>query len=678
MKKKANNGLQCLFPKKLACVLIAMLTVLLLSGCGKKAVADIAVIKNVVSRNLIETPTSENESLSYTDSEKSFTDAVASSGLIELLADRKMCSFAIRETSKNVLWSALPLKSDLTENDTLQNEACIARLKVTGGTDEYILDTQNNSLKFGTCECNKIKDGIRLEFDIFPDEKTAKKAAYAKSDIGFHLTVSVTLSSGSAFVECAYSNITGNPNAYIESITLLNYFGAYNDMSKGDWIFVPDGCGAVIDTSIYDEGFEKVSLSVYGSQKNETSSQTALIPVYGIKHGSSAFAAIIEKGDAASHIYAEKARTISEYNRVYPSFEITPDLYDGKNISVSKKVQTNEIRLCLRFLSGKNATYAGMACACREQLIRNNVLPSDPIEDDDGYLPFFLTLDGARMKELTPVKYHKSSTTFDQAQDMLIRIKSKGINNVFLRYCNIFKDEDDVDDAENSSILFAVGSRRGLKRLYNYTASQRMKLFINTDIFKTAKNNKYPCAVDITGEMLKSPGYYLKTLSSLNSSTLAILSKFDNIGFDGFCFDDFGSFIYDDFSTSGVLRSVAISNAVKSVATLSTGRTTMINGGNIYAARYARAIVNMPLTASCDESGACTSVPFLQIVLHALADYSSQSVNTSADSRETLLKCIEYGACPHCAWTYASDGTPEGEKMYYDNSINNIASFYIK
>mgnify|MGYP000143417005 CR=1 FL=1 len=82
---------------------------------------------------------------------------------------------------------------------------------------------------------------------------------------------------------------------------LLNYFGAYNDTQEDDYLLVPDGSGAIIRTSIYDESFESLSFAVYGSDPSLCGSDEAtpaIIPAFGIKHGGSAFVSLIQKGDA--------------------------------------------------------------------------------------------------------------------------------------------------------------------------------------------------------------------------------------------------------------------------------------------------------------------------------------------------------------------------------------------
>lgn len=60
----------------------------------------------------------------------------------------------------------------------------------------------------------------------------------------------------------------------------------------------------------------------------------------------------------------------------------------------------------------------------------------------------------------------------------------------------------------------------------------------------------------------------------------------------------------------------------------------------------------MPLTPSVAGSGAYVSVPFVPLVLHGIVDYAGEPINTETNLEETLLRSVEYGACPHFEWNY--------------------------
>ncbi len=679
--------------KSALAVLLCVCTAFTLVSCSKSEEPGVKTVKSVSSRNLIANP-SKDSSVHYSQSRESFSKKEGASGLIELYVDEKTNSFCILETSKNQIWSVLPLLDENAPGEKLTSTASMVSLKVIGGTDVYQLNSQDNSLAYGRASYASVENGAVFTFDIFPDEKTAAKQKYDKTDIGFKVSVAVTLADGSMVVTCNHANLTGNPDAYIESIDLLNYFGAYNDSRDDDFLLVPDGCGAIIKTAIYDESFESLSFAVYGEDASvsDSSSGSAVIPAFGIKHGDSAFVSLIQKGDAVSSIKTQKATGVSDYNIVYPSFNITPVLYENETLYISKSSTVSEISLCYRFLTGNNATYSGLASACREQLIRNSVLSTKTVEVGD-YLPFYLTITGAAKKSFGPVSTLSTLTSFEQAQDMLIRMKNKGINNVSVRYSGAFSGGTNPKDITASSVLTRLGGAEKLSELYDYISAQKMSLYLDIDLLSSATGFSGSSAVNIRkDESSYSPSdeladymeealapRQLRSIGKLSKTVASVLSKARRYSFSGYCLNDAGSILYSDFSSNGLLRNEAAQSISSAVSTLSTGHSTMAVKGNFYMLKNIDSVIDMPLKTSVPQSGAYCPVPFIQLVLHGIADYSGEPINTRINLQEALLKYIEYGACPHFEWNYEPVvNQTESDIFYYDNTINAAAEFYSK
>ena len=670
------------------------LALCLLCSCSHSGEVGVRTVKSVASRNTISAESKDPSALHYSEKRTSFTAKAASSGLIEMYIDDSTKTFCIYETTKKQYWSVLPLLENIYSGEELLSKASMASIKVTGGTDSYELNTQDNSLAYGKASYTLTDNGAVFTYDIFPDEKTAAKQKYDKTDIGFSLKMTVTLEDGSMIVGCTYKNITGNPDACIESMELLNYFGAYNDTQEDDYLLVPDGSGAIIRTSIYDESFESLSFDVYGSDPSLCGSDEAtpaIIPAFGIKHGGSAFVSLIQKGDAVATVHADKATNISEYNRVYPSFDITPVKYEDETLYISNTASVDELSLCYRFLTGQNATYAGLASACREQLIRNSVHSTKTVQVGD-YLPFCLTLTGAVRRSFGPFSRLSALTTFEQAQDMLVRMKNKGINNVFVRYTGIFSGGTDSEDITHSSLLRRLGGSDKLDELYQYISSQKMSLFLDIDILSSSTGFSGGGSVNIkkdgstvtpdnvlaeaTGKTsaertLAKVGKLAKTVSSVLTDT-----RYNS--FTGFCFNDAGKLLYSDFSDGGLLRADAANAISSAISPLSTGNSSMTVNGNFYMLKNIDVIVDMPLTPSVAGSGAYVSVPFVPLVLHGIVDYAGEPINTETNLEETLLRSVEYGACPHFEWNYEPLNKNGDDKFYYDNTINEAAEFYSK
>lgn len=651
--------------------------------------ADVKVIRNVKNRNTIITK-SEKPEVHYALSAESFSENIIASGLIELRVDPKSKSFGIFETATGRLWSALPLISEVADGENLLSDASMASVKILSDDDIYHLNTQDNSLAFNKASYKKIENGAEFTYDMFTDSKTAAKKTFDKEDIGFRIIITVALKDGSMLIDCKHKNLTNNPDAFIESIDLLNYFGAYNQSLEDDFLLVPDGCGAIIKTSIYDESFESLAFAVYGSDPSigNSAAGSAVIPAFGIKHGDTAFVSLIENGDTGATIKAEKASSLTEFNRVYSSFLITPSTYKNNKVYISKKSLTNEISLCYRFLTGINATYSGLASACREQLIRNSVLSTKTVSVSD-YIPCFVSLTGVVNDGLTM----RPVTTFEQATDMLSHMKSKGINNISVRYSGVFDSGINSKNAKDTDISKKIGGKEGLNNLFNYAKTQKMQIYLDINLLSSStgfwKNNALSItkkATAYTPDYIKADffGSEIKSRKFRNPETISdtvktIIRDTDELSFSGFCINDAGTLLYSDFTKNGMLRNEVANTISTSIIPLSTEKSTMAVTGNFYMLKTVDSIVNLPLKTTSIASGAYVSVPFVPLVLHGIVDYTGEPINTQINIEENLLKYVEYGACPHFEWSYEPiTDDAENDIYYYDNTVNIAAEYYKK
>lgn len=667
--------------------IIALLAAIILLASCQGPEAGVKVISSVSSLNIIEPQAAQGESLHYAAARESYSETVASSGLIEMRLDRATNSFAIYDTSAGLLWSSLPILEDAGGKADPANPASLVTIKVLGGTDVYVLNSQDNSLAYGTAGVTVTDKGAVFTYDIYANENAALGKATA-ADIGFKVRLIVSLADGNMTAECNYENLTGNKDAYIDEIEVLNFFGAYNDMGTENFLFVPDGCGAIIRTAVFEDSFESLSFPVYGADPSASGGNTAgaIIPSFGIKSGAGAFAALIEKGDAAATIRAEKASDLKSYNRAYASFNVYPYVYSDNTLRISKSSGAEDISLCYRFLSANNATYAGMASAVREQLIRNGVLSTKTAEETE-YLPFFVTVNGTVRTNLGRFEYTKTVTDFGQAQDMLIRMKNKGINNVFINYGSVFSGSTVRKRANRIRLLRRLGNQSDFDSLCDYVNTQKMKLYIGAEILSGKENE---AASDIYGEKAQytpadaageiygtgTEPRYLRKTGNLRDTVIALLSFSKNSAFGGYCIKDCGKVLYSDYSRAGSLRGETASAVASAVSPLSTGNSLMVDNGNFYMLKNADSVINLPLKTSVSKSGAYEPVPFVPLVLHGFADYTGEAVNLSGDPKEAMLRAVEYGACPHYMWNYTPCGRGEEDVMYYDNSINSAAEFY--
>lgn len=657
---------------------------LLFSSCG-------GGIKTMTVKH----PLIKNETARYTGDEYHRSAAanytsVCKSGLIELLFDEKTMTAAVRDTSSDALWSTLP-KNDIFKQ--LGSSAVEVELS-NGGDTVYTLNSQDNSLYFGNASYTLSENGVAVKYAIALDRETgsADIASLTDRQIRVDLTVLYTLKDGSFYVEASMNNLKLPEGVFLEKIRLLNDFGAYEQSSADDYIFVPDGSGALIMTGIPDDGFSPVKLSVYGEDRGIDGSSRkseCLVGAFGMKRGGSAFLCIIEQGDTIAEISANRNGETS-LNSVNAAFKTT-DICTEQNEKEVKKTYgyqyKNEIKLCYRFLSGKSATYSGMATACRENLIRNSVLSTKTVKTDEENLPFVLALQGGYINGNG--KYFVLSD-YEKAQSLLTLLKAKGINNVYLRYNGLYGGANNGTAGNFSRLKTALGSSEKFSELYSYINSQKFSLFIDTDIL-TFSYKSSDSAKKITGSKMKSDvtenlsmlgatsaqGY--SQIANLEADIEALLSESERISFDGYALNDMGSYLYSDYSSDFYSRDGAKKEIAAQIPVIATSKKLMIDTGNFYAIKSADIITEIPMAPIIGKpSEAYKGIPFVQMMLHGISEYSASGINTADNSKYAFLKALEYGCLPSAEWYCTKYSEQTDGKYYYDSNINDLVSYYIK
>ena len=83
-------------------------------------------------------------------------------------------------------------------------------------------------------------------------------------------------------------------------------------------------------------------------------------------------------------------------------------------------------------------------------------------------------------------------------------------------------------------------------------------------------------------------------------------------------------------------------------------------------------------TMSYCERDSYESIPFVQMLLHGIVEYSTTGANTFDDNKTAFLKAIEYGCLPSADWYCTAFDKSIDSKYYYDNNINDMVLYYTK
>lgn len=579
-----------------------------------------------------------------------------------LYFDKQTFSVSLYDSNSKKLWNSLPEKYVPSKE-----RPAVISVDVSAGGKTYTLNSQDDSVAEKKAKY-EIKNGaVTVKYGF---EKTL-----GKTKVSFIIPAVFSVKGGVLTASVDFSGVSAK-GAVIKTVRLLPFFGATDKSEEDGALFVPDGCGALLNLSKEEKALAPVTVPLYGADfasGEKTGKYNAAAPCFGIISKNSAFAAVIEGGDAVSHITAERADKKSGYNRTGAGFDITKMYTDSESgkAYAAKNSFDGAISVSYRFLSGDNANYAGMAGACREALMRNGTLGFSAA-DESGSLPFILSIPGSVSDEKGAVT---ALTGYSEALEMLSVFRGKGIGSILLRYRGMFP-QSAPDKLKTSKKL---GSQKELEALCAYADTQDVTLFPDVSLFSAERGVLSKKAVSINSDyasaktaFLPSSAIYaereaeLSPVSAFEKNTGKALSVLRGMPFEGVCAADAGRLLYSDYAEKNPAdRQQAKEKAASQLNALSANSKLMVDYGNIYSLKYASAAVNLPSESQLAKTGGCREIPFLQILLHGLCDYAGKPLNLYKNTDNGLLKAAAFGEVPYFELYYVDGGTDKKPDPYY-------------
>lgn len=595
---------------------------------------------------------------------------IASSGFISLYYDSATSAVAVKEATQEKVWHSMPEGAN----------ASIANMSVIAEDGIHYLNTQDNSVGFSTFKSSAHENGIKVIYTLADTKAVAEKSTYGSGDVAFEIVIDYTLKDGSLFVDASYKNLNDSCECTVSNFTVLGSFGAFNNPAEDDFLLLPDGCGALA-IPFEESQASTYSCKVYGNDyaiENEKSAYS-IMGAFGFKNGNSACAVIIDKGEEYATITAKSSKT--GFSSVSADFK--PNAVSIEDNSVYAYNNSDSLfSLCYKFLSGSNATYSEIASSCREQYIRNGTLPSASIKSEES-LPVFVTLTGTyKTNPWNPVKMEY--TDFSQAQNIISRMKAKGIDNIKVRYKGVIKSDSD------SAYISSLGGMDALKELTEYTKAQNISLYFDaniegyqsflakTDLFaaKTLQKQNFSIVENSLADGMEqnSVKFRFRKIDAIKKRASNLIERGKDYEITGFCLSDVGKILYTDISSDKQTRSFSKQSMKALIPAFSNMGKVMVERGNIYSVKGANAVVNIPMDVFYTKGSQYRKIPFVQSVLHGMAVLSGTPINTAENGNAAMLQSIEYGVCPAFSTVYSNAGN--GEAPTFEKSVDGIYDTY--
>lgn len=545
----------------------------------------------------------------------------------------------------------------LKEDDTKNKEKLEMYFRDAGYTDEdYDIDNQNLS-----------EIGTSVKGPVF----------------NISVIYSLDQETGDFLVTVPFDLIRCDTSSPLVAVSVLPMFGAADVKTEG-FMLVPEGGGAIIRYNNHKTKQPTYVTNVYGLDyaqmfnEAKTENRTAL-PVFGMARDGqdgqdgNSFICVIESGDAFASITADISEKISTYNEVYAKYKVIHyDKYDigGKanEPTYMYEAEIPEETIVQRYRFVKGSDYVSMAKSCREYL--KNEYKDVLVDNGNPDVPVNFELVGAinkiEIKAGFPIDSVVATTTFDEAEQVMDDLLNAGIKNLNVRMTGWSNGGVRQSVLTSVRTVSKLGGDKGMDKLIAAAKEKGVNLYFDgitcfaydSNVFDgflpyahaarytTREQVKlYPFDIITFRQADWMDAFYLVKPGYAKECASNLIEDLGEHKAAGIAFRDIGRLLSGDYYYKNI---VTRENAKRmNIETLheaaDAGMKIAIKTGNLYAVPYADIINDMDLAgngyAILDES-----VPFYQIVIHGLKDYTGQSVNMAGDFESELLKCAEFGA----------------------------------
>ncbi len=497
-----------------------------------------------------------------------------------------------------------------------------------------------------------------------------------KTGAVFNVSVIYRLEGKDLVVEVPYSEITCGSDYPITYVSILPMFGAGSNKQDG-FILIPEGGGSLINYNngkIYQEAYYANMFGWdYGTKRSEVINETEVaFDVFGMSQEDGSFICIMEGANSYGGISADVSGRLNDYNTVYAKYNVIhSDTYDVTSRSprmmlmYENRIPDDTVSQRYRFLDGNG--YVNMAKAYSEYLKSKPGMKQTEVRDD---LPVNIELIGAidkkQVKFGVPVDSIVTGTTFSEAEQILTELTDADIKNLSIRYAGWANGGVRQKVLTSVHTVNELGGDKGMKALiakakemnvdlyfdgitcfaYNSGLFNGFVPFSNASRFTTREVAKlYAYDIVTYRESDWMDPYYLVRPSFARQCATNLINALKDREAAGVAFRDIGNLLSADYYDSDtVTREQVKENDKQTLRDADeAGLKIIIKEGNEYALPYADLITDMDLTGNTygmiDEK-----VPFYQMAIHGIKNYTGEAINLAGDYQGVLLECAEYGA----------------------------------
>ncbi|MFD0717328.1 DUF5696 domain-containing protein [Paenibacillus sp. GCM10027626] len=579
-----------------------------------------------------------------------------------LLLEPGTGQIAVKERQSGYVWRSNPpasrLENEMAKGQQLTNlqSPFVLEYVVTGKTQRSLTNALEPKPEIGYM---KMERGIQ--------------ATYAYPDLGFTLSLQYELTEAGLEVSVPSAGIKETSDNVILSLLVLPYFGTVSGAEEDGYLLVPDGPGGLIyynrtrpalsnmtnnkyDFAIYDEDPANM-------QERLVPREPIAYPVFGLKRGDRAYAAIVKEGKFATRIQAVMGGLQSSYHSLGALF-VYREEYNRKVGKLAPPVPTvqkarlqEDCRVEYRLLKGETADYSGMAAAYRDYLLATGQIGEKLPERQ--HVPLVLSLVGGATKESSGGDRYIPATTFEQGERIVEELATAGVADMRVLFRGWqdggFRNSDrrfpvapSLGGAEGAGQFAASLHKRGIPLLFEDYVT---RMSVN-NAAAAIKSNGIRGIDTVLFRDRKGENFLLKPETAVRSSKQTI-DRLADLGADGIFYDGIGSTVFSDYNAAKPVSREQTAQLYGGLLDYTKQRLGLAatDRGNDYALRGSDLLTRVPLESSYDVL-IDETVPFYPMAVHGSLVYAGVEGNLRDEYDKQLLKSIEYGAVPYYMLTY--------------------------
>jgi len=489
----------------------------------------------------------------------------------------------------------------------------------------------------------------------------------------FNVTVEYKLDGRDLVVSVPIDKIEYKPEYPITNIEILPYFGAGSTEDEG-FIVLPESGGAVIEFNNGRYGQNPYYSNVYGW--DYASSRTSVVtetrnsfPMFGLSKNGASFLCMLEDGASYGNINADVSGRFDSYNHVdagyslihYEAYDVTER--SNATFYVYEESLPEQV-ISQRYRFGDDDNYSDMAAVYRDYLLDR--YPSLGSKKGDG-MPAVIEVIGAidKVQQTAGVPYKQplELTSYEETVEIVDELNELGVNDFDLKLTGAINDGVKHYVLKDVDFISRLGGKSDFKDMLEEIKNRNIRVYLEgqtdfaydsgiTDGYIGFRDGAkfvsreqaelYTYSIVWYGQEDFNDPYYL-VKPSYKKECFDEFKEFTDEYEIGMALRNTGYLLNSDYNPKDKVTREEAKELSIDILSKASEKGTIINQANDYALEYADVVTSMDISNS-NMAIIDYDIPFYEMAIHGLVDYTGVPINLSEDFEYEVLKSAEFGA----------------------------------